>query len=122
MVKLMKASRLAIALAFPTTWCTAALATPEIFRVTILTAGQTLFAGVNGAAPYLVYISQNDQNVGCNSSDLSVFAVDANTAAGRAMIATVLVAQATGSTISISGVGSFSVLSNVDTALGIDIP
>jgi hypothetical protein len=94
----------------------------SVANVTIISVNPTSLPGTNGATPFFLRISVDDANIGCNSQNLPVFAIDETTAAGRAMIATALSAQATGQTVSIGGTGNCGVYGIVETANGVSIP
>jgi hypothetical protein len=89
-----------------------------VTNATITSVVPTIYGGIGGAHPFFIYLSIADTAVadGCNSQNLTAFALDSNDAGGRAMIAVVLAAQATGRTITVVGQGSCNIWSVVETA------
>jgi hypothetical protein len=88
---------------------------------TIIQIGPTNFTGSGTSVPFFIYLSTNDINVGCNSTNLNAFAIDETTDAGRAMIAVVITARLTGQPITVYGTGACTLWSVTDTVLSIDL-
>jgi hypothetical protein len=87
-----------------------------VTNATITSVAPTQYGGVNGATPFFIYLSIADSDIGCNSGNLTAFAVDSGTAGGRAMIAVAIAAQVSGRTITVVGQGSCNVWSVVESA------
>jgi hypothetical protein len=87
-----------------------------VTNATITSVVPTIYGGTGGAHPFFIYLSIADSDITCNTLNLTAFAIDSNDAGGRAMIAVVLAAQATGRTITVVGQGSCNIWPVVETA------
>lgn len=92
-----------------------AQATDTVTTGTITAVSPTTYAGTGTAVPFFIYLSTNDANLGCNSGNLSSFAIDSTTAAGRALIAVALSARVTGQQVTVYGTGACTVWGLTDT-------
>jgi hypothetical protein len=75
-----------------------------VSNATVTSVAPTQYGGVNGATPVFIYVSLPDSNIGCNSGNLSAFAIDSGTAG------------VAGLTITVGGQGSCNVWSVVESA------
>lgn len=90
------------------------VAAGTVSNVTVV-VGPTIYPGTNGAVPFFIYVSTLDSDIGCNTANTNAFAIDANSAGGRAMIAVVIAAQVAGRTITVVGTGTCSVWGLAET-------
>ena len=87
-----------------------------VSNATVTSVNPTIYGGTGGAVPVFIYLSIADSNIGCNSANLSAFAIDSSNPGGRAMLAVALEAMATGLTVTVVGQGSCNIWSVVETA------
>jgi len=52
-----------------------------VLNATVVSVAGTQFGGVNGATAFFIYVSIADSDIGCNSGNLTAFAVDSATPA-----------------------------------------